>query len=713
MIATGLGPVERAGVYGQKGHAWTVTNGGFIVGDENLAFNYDGVGIGLGSGGTVTNLSGGYLDGYGTGVKMYSGGGSVTNSGTIKGGPLGQNFASGAFPEPHDFAFTGVYIEGATGTVTNSRYIVGLGWNTSDGVDLTAGGSVSNSGTIRGAADFSGGFTFGVDIAGATGTVVNSGVLLGFGAVYLRAGGSVTNISGGLVDGDEVGVQIGGASGNVVNSSIIAATGTLHLNTGILPAPVSVGVLLMAGGSVTNSGTVEGLGSNGTVDGVWISGAAGQITNSAGGTITGAVGVYINPGDTFSNTIVNAGTITGTSGTAVSFADGQDLLVVEPGSTLKGAVAGLHTGDAIDFAGAAGTGVTFANGVLTLVDGNAAVTSLDLSGSFEVGQFAVSSDGDGGTDVSVLPALPGGTTADMILRDAGNGDYEIYNIGNNEILGAQALGQVGTEWEFAGVGDFNGTDTTDMILRDDNTGAFEVYDIRDNTLTAAAPLGQVGLEWQVAGFGNFNGTGAGTDMVLRDTLTGTFEIYDIANNAIIAASAIGQVGLEWQVGGFGDFSSNTNETDMVLRDVNTGVFEVYDINDSQLASASTLGQVGVEWQVAWFGDFSGNPNETDMMLRNVNTGVFELYDIQNNQIISASAIGQVGLEWQVAGFAPIAAPGESDMVLRDTQTGAFEVYDIAHNQLTGAASLGQVGSEWQVGSFAPDPLTILSQQRIQ
>jgi hypothetical protein len=299
-------------------------------------------------------------------------------------------------------------------------------------------------------------------------------------------------------------------------------------------------------------------------------------------------------------------------------------------------------------------------------------------------------------------------SATMVLRDGSNGEYEIYELGSNAILGAAALGQVGTEWVFAGLGDFNGGDTSDMILRDSNTGAFEVYDIGNNSITAAAPLGQVGLEWQVAGFGNFNGSGGGTDMMTRDVNTGAFEVFDIADNAVTSASAFGQVGLEWQVAGFGDFSSNPNETDMLLRDTQTGTFEVYDIAKNATTAAGTLGQVGLEWQVAGFGDFSSNPNETDMLLRNVNTGAFELYDIQNNRVTSATAIGQVGLEWQVAGFGPLNGAGTADMVLRDTQTGAFEVYDLANNQLTGAASLGQAGLEWQVGGFAPDALSILA-----
>jgi glucose/arabinose dehydrogenase len=298
---------------------------------------------------------------------------------------------------------------------------------------------------------------------------------------------------------------------------------------------------------------------------------------------------------------------------------------------------------------------------------------------------------------------PAGTTADMILRRGADGLYEIYDIGNNSVLAAYQLGQVGTEWTVAGLGSFSGNDTTDMILRDRNNGAFEVYDISNNKITGAGTLGQVGLEYQVAGFGNFNGPGAGTDMMMRNSNTGAFELYDINNNSITGASQIGQVGLEWKVAGFGDFNGD-GTTDMLLRDTLNGVFEVYDIKNSQLVGASTLGQVGNEYQVAGFGDFNGD-GTTDMMLRNVNTGTFELYDIKNNMVAGASAIGQVGLEWQVAGFGPFNGAGTSDMVLRNTNTGAFEVYDIANNQITGASNLGTVALDWQVGGFAVDPPT--------
>jgi len=296
-----------------------------------------------------------------------------------------------------------------------------------------------------------------------------------------------------------------------------------------------------------------------------------------------------------------------------------------------------------------------------------------------------------------------GTSADMILRRS-DGTYGIYNVGNNQILGSYQLGQVGTDWQFVGLGGFYGADTADMLLRNATTGGFEVYDISNNNITNAAFMGTVGLDWQVMGFGNFSGFGE-TDMAMRNTNTGGLEVYDIKNNQIIGAAFMGAVGLDWQIGGF---ANHGTETGMILRNGSTGGLEVYDINHNQITAAAFLGTVGLDWQVLGFGNFSSR-GTGDMIMRNTNTGGLEVYDIDNNQITGAAFLGTVGLDWQFAGVASIHGPGTTDLVLRNVNTGQFEVYDVANNQITGAALLGAVGLDWQLGGFAVDRAAQLGQ----
>ena len=307
-------------------------------------------------------------------------------------------------------------------------------------------------------------------------------------------------------------------------------------------------------------------------------------------------------------------------------------------------------------------------------------------------------------NTALNPPPPAATTADMILRDSTTGNYEIYDIYSNTILAAYPLGQVGLEWQVAGLGGFYADDTSDMILRNSNNGAFELYDISNNNITGATSLGQVGTEWTVAGFGDFSGRANETDMLMRDDNTGVFLIYDISNNAVTSFTFPGSVGAEWTVAGFGNFRGHADETDMIMRNRSSGAFEVYDISNNAITSAVSMGAVGLNWQVVGFGDFSGNADETDMIMQNTGTGALEVYDISNNAVTSAVSMGAVGLNWQVVGFGDFSGnASETDMLMWNTSTGAFEVYDISNNALASAYSMGDVGMSWTVAGIAADP----------
>ena len=94
------------------------------------------------------------------------------------------------------------------------------------------------------------------------------------------------------------------------------------------------------------------------------------------------------------------------------------------------------------------------------------------------------------------------------------------------------------------------------LSRNTNTGGLELYDIANNQITGAAFLGNVGLDWQFAGVAPVHAAGA-SDLVLRNVNTGAFEVYDIANNQITGAALLGSVGLDWQLGGFAPVSTGS------------------------------------------------------------------------------------------------------------------------------------------------------------
>jgi hypothetical protein len=126
---------------------------------------------------------------------------------------------------------------------------------------------------------------------------------------------------------------------------------------------ISAGILLAAGGSVSNAGLIASYGpaieisggsatvtNTGTItdlqrssvlpNAVYLK-SGGTVTNQYGGAISGTNGVIITGG---AGTVENAGSIVGTGGTAVSLAAGfANSVVVDPGAVFTGTVNGGNT----------------------------------------------------------------------------------------------------------------------------------------------------------------------------------------------------------------------------------------------------------------------------------------------------------------------------------------------------------------------------------
>jgi hypothetical protein len=252
----------------------------------------------------------------------------------------------------------GVYGSGArTWTVVNKGVIAD-----SAGAGLSFGdqATVTNIGTIIG--------TTGVDIG--VGTLTNSGVITGTTAdgVY-QSSGSLTNKSGGTISG-KYGVFVDNAT-------------------------------------VVNAGLIEG--SAGTVGygGVAL---AGVLDNKASGVIVGHYGVYASNG-----TVINAGVIEGTAGIGMVLGGGAETIVVDPKSTIIGAIAGFAATDTLDFAKTKLDAATFANGYLTLSEQGTVVATYGMVGQFTGDEFALASDGHGGTDVTLGAATATGVYNGLTL----------------------------------------------------------------------------------------------------------------------------------------------------------------------------------------------------------------------------------------------------------------------------------------------------------
>lgn len=332
---------------------------------------------------TIANEEGGVISGTDDAIKLSSDGAStasplisISNSGIIRSTVDGQAIDLG-----------GIASQNAIITINNSE----TGLITAaddDAIQGASGMDVTNYGRII--SNYA---------AGTADTQNNSGIKIDGEGLAGGMSATITNMAGGLISGAYHGIKasgpedfldvrnygtIEGRNGSGVNSNgsgVVVNQGTI---TGTFDPAASFGdgdgVDFDQAGTIVNYGTISGLGSKGTKpgelkpstsEGIAIGGGAilngdaevtsalisganngiladdsnnGDVFSALSvvnyGTIRGEDGFgirIVNTAGTFGNTIINYGTISGTT-YAVAMGDGDDQFVYEAGSQVVGAV---------------------------------------------------------------------------------------------------------------------------------------------------------------------------------------------------------------------------------------------------------------------------------------------------------------------------------------------------------------------------------------
>jgi hypothetical protein len=410
-----------------SGGLGTVSNFGTIKSTGTAYLNYAMTGISLYDGGSVTNGSKtAFIYGSTNGVVITGAPGTVVNAGTIETSAvigMDKDFLSKAFIVAGDHAIDldagGLIVNGSESDATallDSRYGVSVSGGAAairnfatiksmdttfydkpmTAISLGDGGQVVNGSDADKQALVEG-RTNGVVIAGAVGTVINSGTIetwsgtgtytysgkAGVTKTFVAAGNVAVDLGDGgeIENGDPVDAAalisgyfngVYASSGVVRNDGTVIATASkpvdgnrpaaIHLETGgtIVNGDSAaliqgyLGVDVSAGAAVvTNFGAIAGAGAKSGVgvllhdDGVIVNGSAVYRKAS----ITGFTGASLGA----DATVTNFGTIQGTGGVALAFHGAGGRLVVEGGSAFDGKVIGDGATLELDDAGGAGT----------------------------------------------------------------------------------------------------------------------------------------------------------------------------------------------------------------------------------------------------------------------------------------------------------------------------------------------------------------------
>jgi sRNA-binding regulator protein Hfq len=87
----------------------------------------------------------------------------------------------------------------------------------------------------------------------------------------------------------------------------------------------------------------------------------------------------------------------------------------------------------------------------------------------------------------------GDARADMLLRHD-DGTLLLYLMNGFQIMGAQVLGALGTDWVPVSASDFNADSRADMLFRRDD-GLLALYLMNGFEIQAAQVIGAVGTDW--------------------------------------------------------------------------------------------------------------------------------------------------------------------------------------------------------------------------
>jgi len=268
---------------------------------------------------------------------------------------------------------------------------------------------------------------------------------------------------------------------------------------------------------------------------------------------------------------------------------------------------------------------------------------------------------------------------------------------------ANALNHVPMDWAVRGVGDFNGDGRDDILWRNSTGTVTDWLATASGGFTGndANALNQVSTNWQVAGIGDFNGDGRHD--ILWHSSTGALTNWLATSSGGFTSNdlyALNQVSTNWRVAGTGDFNGDGRD-DILWRD-SAGTLTNWlgtALGGFTSNDVYALNQVPTNWTVAGTGDFNGDGRD-DILWRDSAGALTDWLGTALGGFVSndANAFYQVSTDWQVTSTGDFNGDRRDDILWRNNSGAVTDWLGTASGGFTGneANAFSVVSNDWVV-----------------
>jgi hypothetical protein len=112
-------------------------------------------------------------------------------------------------------------------------------------------------------------------------------------------------------------------------------------------------------------------------------------------------------------------------------------------------------------------------------------------------------------------------------------------------IGGGGVATVGTEWQVAGIGDFNGDLLSDILWLRGSDGTLAEWWMNGTAGIGGGTVTKAGPNWRIAGVGDYDGDGK-SDLVWREA-GGALVIWQMNGTGVTATTDLGNPGASWML----------------------------------------------------------------------------------------------------------------------------------------------------------------------